>query len=526
MFFAGTLYKTALRLQIKHLAEVIDPYEQQCQVLTYLLNRAKNTDFGRTYDLKKLLSEYPTQSDSQVRLRYAQAHLARLVPSFTYESMYANWWARLCRGEKNVSWPGTTHLFAVSSGTSIASSKYIPLTEEMLSAIRKVSMLQLQTLMEYTLPSTFFSKKFLFLSGTTSLQPFKHAYCGDLSGILSKHVPLWFRHYYKPEKKINSVRNWEEKLRMIVKEAPKWNIGAISGSPTWLQILLEKIIQTYHLENIHEIWPDLQVFVHGGVSFEVYRRSFQQLLGKNLLYLETYLASEGFIAYQASPTAKALRLALNGGMFFEFIPFTSKYFDENGKLLSESGTVSLADVDTETPYALLISSCAGLWRYHIGDVVVFKSLYPHEIVITGRTQHFLNLCGEHVSIDNMQQAVMALSAHLNTPIYEFTLSFHQDKNGYFQHIWYLGLEKSLLSNEEVAIFLDKYLMRLNDDYATQRNALLLHPKVECLSEKVFYDWLAVQGKIGGQHKFPRVLRKKQFEHWKRFIQATVSIKTV
>ena len=526
MSFTGTLYKTVLRLQVKHLAEAMDPYEQQYQVLMYLLSRAKDTDFGRKYSFKKLLSKHFTQRDSKLRLRIAQAQLADCVPSFTYESMYTNWWARLCAGEKNVSWPGHAHLFAISSGTSIASSKYIPLTEEMLSAIRKVSMLQLQALMECTLPGAFFSKKFLFLSGTTSLQPFKHAYCGDLSGILSKHVPLWFRRYYKPEKKINSVKNWEEKLRMIVKEAPKWDIGAISGSPTWLQILLERIIQTYQLGSIHEIWPNLQVFVHGGVSFEVYRRSFQQLLSKNLLYLETYLASEGFIAYQASPSAKTLRLALNGGMFFEFVPFTSKYFDENGKLLSESGIVSLADVDTLTPYALLISSCAGLWRYHIGDVVVFKSLYPHEIVITGRTQHFLNLCGEHVSIDNMQQAVMALSAHLNLPIYEFTLSFYQDRNGYFQHIWYLGLEKSELTNEEIAIFLDKYLMRLNDDYAMQRSALLLNPKVECLSEKIFYDWLAVQGKVGGQHKFPRVLRKKQLEHWKNFLQTTVSIKTV
>ncbi len=339
---------------------------------------------------------------------------------------------------------------------------------------------------------------------------------GDLSGITASQIPFWFRPYYKPGKRIAVERNWERKLEDITLEAKDWDIGFIVGVPAWLQLLIEKIIRHYKVENIHEIWPNLQVFAHGGVSFEPYKKGFAKLLAKPLIYIETYLASEGFLAYQASPEARGMRLVLNNGIFFEFIPFTSDNFDADGGILENPETLMIHQVEEGKDYALLISTCSGAWRYLIGDTVRFVNKQKAEIVITGRTKHFLSLCGEHLSVDNMNKAIDLVSDSLGINVKEFTVT-GISHDALFAHHWYIGSDVETDKNL-VRESLDNHLKELNDDYTVEREHALKDIFVTILPNQVFYDWMEWKGKMGGQNKFPRVLKKNQAAEWVDFLR--------
>ena len=242
------------------------------------------------------------------------------------------------------------------------------------------------------------------------------------------------------------------------------------GVPAWIQILLERIIEYHKVEHIHEIWPNLRVYVHGGVSLDPYRKGFEKLLGRPIYYIETYLASEGFIAYQAFPKRRSMRLVLNNGIFYEFVPFDEKNFNALGEISADAETLQIDEVEEGKEYALILSSCAGAWRYLIGDVIKFVSIEESEIVITGRTKHFLSLCGEHLSVDNMNKAIELVSNEMNIDVKEFTVAGIPYGN-LFAHQWYLGtdrvVDKKLLKER-----LDFYLKALNDDYAVERSAAL------------------------------------------------------
>ena len=287
------------------------------------------------------------------------------------------------------------------------------------------------------------------------------------------------------------------------------------GVPAWLQILLEKIIDYYKVENIHQVWPNLRVYVHGGVSFDPYRKGFEKLLGRPIYYIETYLASEGFIAFQAYPNRKSMRLVLNNGIFYEFVPFVEDNFDAQGDIKPDAQTLLIDEVEEGKEYALLLSTCAGAWRYLIGDVIKFTSLEESEIVITSRTKHFLSLCGEHLSVENMNRAIELVSQDLNVALPEFTVA-GVPHGSLFAHYWYVGADRHV-DAKVVRQHLDQHLMALNDDYAVERSAALKEIYVEVLPVHVFYDYMKAKGKIGGQNKFPRVMKTKQLEDWRAFI---------
>jgi len=296
--------------------------------------------------------------------------------------------------------------------------------------------------------------------------------------------------------------------------APKWDIGIIVGVPAWLQLLLEKIIFTYKLNSIHDIWPNLKIFVHGGVSFDPYRKGFEKLLGKKMIYLETYLASEGFLAFQALPDRKSMRLVLNNGIFYEFIPFTDANFDENGNIRPNALTLKIDQIEQGIDYALLISTCSGAWRYLIGDVIRFDSKVESEIRITGRTKHFLSLCGEHLSMDNMNKAVELVSREMNLDICEFTVLGYETL---FMHHWFVGTADEV-DEGELMERIDETLKTLNDDYAVERKHALKKVTLSKLPNSLFYHWLKLQGKEGGQNKFPRVLKGEKATSWLGFLQ--------
>jgi hypothetical protein len=408
----------------------------------------------------------------------------------------------------------------LSSGTSEASSKYIPVTKEMTKAIQRTSLRQMLTLSKYDLPPDTFTSGILMLGGSTHLNKKGSYFEGDLSGIQAARLPFWFQHFYKPGKKIAKTRNWDEKLDEITQNAYKWNIGIVVGVPAWIQILMERIIAYYNVKNIHEIWPNLRVYVHGGVSFNPYRKGFEKLLGRPIHYIETYLASEGFLAFQAYPNRRSMRLVLNNGIFYEFVPFEDGNFDANGEIKPEAKTLLIDEVEEGKEYALLLSTCAGAWRYLIGDVIKFTSLGESEIVITGRTKHFLSVCGEHLSVDNMNKAVELVANELNITIPEFTVA-GIPHDSLFAHHWYIGTDDSV-DTKTLKEKLDNNLKILNDDYAVERSAALKDVYIDVLPLKTFYDWMESIGKAGGQNKFPRVMKHKQHEEWQSYLKSRMN----
>lgn len=510
MAILGTLLKKGISIRESLEQDKNSAFDLQKKELKELLSTAEDTEFGNYHQFENILEHFGKKEPREFYEMFKKN-----VPVHSYNEMYNKWWYKCRMGKKNIAWPGRVKYFALSSGTSEASSKYIPVTKDQIKAIRKTSIRQILSLSKYDLPSEIFETGILMLGGSTHLNKVGTFFEGDLSGITTGQIPFWFQHFYKPGNKIAASSRWDDKLDQITRNAKKWDIGIIAGVPAWVQILMEKIIDYYKVDNIHEIWPNLKIYVHGGVSFEPYRNGFEKLLGKPLIYFETYLASEGFIAYQNVPNSRSMGLVLNNGLFYEFVPFNEENFDADGQMVANPQTFMIDEVEADKEYAILLSSCAGAWRYLIGDTVKFTDVANSQIIITGRTKHFLSLCGEHLSVDNMNRAVELVSQELNISVKEFTVAGinHQTL---FAHHWYIGtddvVDKDLLIHK-----IDEKLMQLNDDYKVERSAALKEVFVDILPTQTFYRYLKLQGKEGGSFKFPRVIKKEKYESWSAFI---------
>jgi hypothetical protein len=503
----GSLIKRAYELRQIPLNIVnANPVAKQRRVLKHLVFKAQNTAFGECYNFKEIL----TSADGLTKFK-------ETIPVHNYSLMFKNWWYRSLNGEPWVTWPGKVKYFALTSGTSDSSSKHIPVTSDMLRAIRNASIRQLISTTKYDFPDEFYEKGILMIGGSTHLQYNGTYYQGDLSGITASNIPFWFQHFYKPGRRISREKEWPVKLNEIIRNAKNWDIGIIVGVPAWIQIILEKIIAEYKVNNIHEIWPNLSAYVHSGVSFSPYLRSFEKLFARPILYNESYLASEGFIAFQQPRTGNGMELLLDNGIFFEFIPFNGKNFDGEGNLFQECEVLDISQVSTGVEYALLLSTCSGAWRYLIGDTIKFTSLDKPTIILTGRTQQFISLCGEHLSQDNMNRAIGLLQEEMGVKISEFTVT--GIKHGsLFAHKWYIGTDNILDANQ-AALKLDNYLKALNDDYRVERIEAIKNVSAEILPLQVFHDWMKIRGKEGGAHKFPRVLKNDQLKQWEEHINA-------
>lgn len=508
----GTLLKKGIKIGETLEQESSDPVDLQIHQLRKLMAYANYTVLGQQYLFSNILAAFREGGGKKLYARFQE-----MVPIHTYQSMYDHWWSKLLEGEEDVCWPGRVKFFALSSGTSEASSKYIPITREMKRSIQRTSIRQILTLSRYDLPPSVFEGGILMLGGSTHLNNRGSYFEGDLTGIQAAQLPFWFQHFYKPGKKIARTRDWEEKLTEISRKAHEWNITIMVGVPAWIQLLMEKIIDHYKVKHIHEIWPNLSIYVHGGVSFDPYRKGFANLLGKEIKYIETYLASEGFIAFQAKPDHRAMRLVLNNGIFYEFVPFNAKNFDEVGNIRENAQAIMIDQVEEGVDYALLLTSNAGAWRYLIGDVIRFASVSESEIVITGRTKHFLSMCGEHLSVDNMNKAIELVSDLLNISVREYTVA-GIPHGTLFAHHWFIGTNDQV-DKKEFRDLLDATLMKLNDDYGVERKAALKAVIVTVLPVHKFYQYLESKGKVGGQNKFPRVIKTAQYEDFKTFIGA-------
>lgn len=507
MALLGNLIARSLYLRKKLTLRVASPRTYQRHTLRQLLERGQYTAFGKHYGFAQILSE---------EVDFMSAYRKK-VPIYTYNEMHREWWYRAQEGEENVTWPGKVKYFALSSGTSEAASKHIPVTKDMINSIKNVGFKQLYSMADFNIPPVTFQKGILMLGGTTSLFEKGEYYEGDMSGISAKNMPRWLANFfYKPGNRISKRPHWEDRIKLIIRNARNWDVGIVCGVPAWVQIVFEEIIKYHKVNNIHEIWPNLHVYIHGGVSFEPYRESFKKLLGKPITYIETYMASEGSFGFQARPGVPGIKLVLNNGIFYEFVHFNKTNFDEDGNIRQGATTLLIDEVVENVDYAVMISTCAGVWRYIIGDVVRFSDASEGEIIIVGRTKQFLSLCGEHMSIDNMNKAVEMVSKKLGITIREFTVAGFKYDN-LFAHRWYIGCDDASVSASEVRELLDTTLCELNDDYSVERTSALKEVFVEILPNNVFYDYLRSKGKEGAMNKFPRVLKGQPLEEWEQWL---------
>ncbi len=510
MALLGSLISRSLKLRKRFTPPTAPPRVYQRRVLRQLLERGQYTLFGKHYGFDEILSQ---------EIDFVKAYQQR-VPVHDYDRMHRDWWHMALEGVENVSWPGKVKYFALSSGTSGSASKHIPVTSDMIRSVRRMGLRQLYSLVNFDVPGVAFQKGVLMLGGTTSLFEKDGYYEGDMSGISAKNMPRWAsRLLYKPGQKISKVPHWEDRIKAIVRKAPKWDVGTVCGVPAWVQIVLERIIAYHKVKNIHEIWPNLSIYIHGGVSFEPYRDAFQKLLGKPIAFIETYMASEGSFGFQARPGEPGIKLVLNNGIFFEFVPFTKENFDDDGVCIDFPKTYTIDEVTEGVEYAVLLSTPAGAWRYLIGDVVRFTSAKEGEVIIVGRTKQFLSICGEHTSIDNLNEAIARVQRELGITVREFTVSGFGYEGG-FAHRWAIGCDDHCAVAADVRRIIDETLHEVNDDYAVERASALKEVFVDIYPNDVFYDYLRAIGKEGAMNKFPRVLKGKQLESWNAWLEKT------
>lgn len=503
MPIVGKLLKRTTAITYKRNVKKKKDILNQKETLIKLLSKAKKTTFGFHYNFGELLND-----EGNIIKGYQEN-----VPITDYDNFYKDWLHRSIGGVKDWTWPGRIRYFALSSGTTGSPSKRIPVTNHMIRSFQKSSLKQLLTLHELNLSEDFYNGHLLAVGGSSNLVIKPTHIEGDLSGILKKHTSIVVSPLTKPGSKITAETDWNLKLDMMVEKAKEWNIGIIAGVPSWCILLMERIIAHYQVKSIHDIWPNLEVYVHGGVFIDPYLTRLDKLLNRKIILLDTYLASEGYFAYQKSPKKEGMQLLLNAGVFFEFIPFNSDYFNEDGELINKHQAFTIDEVQNAVDYALVVSTNAGLWRYLIGDLVRFTNIEKREIILTGRIKQFLSLCGEHLSLDNINQALNQTCNSLNIEITEFTIYADEETS---THHWFLGCNENV-DAKTIMEDIDQNLFNLNDDYYSSRKLNLKKPVCTILPVEKFYEFMQLKGKLGSQHKFPRVLTKEQRTEWKHFL---------
>ncbi|TDU39603.1 GH3 auxin-responsive promoter [Gelidibacter sediminis] len=482
-----------------------NPIKEQQEVLKKLLSTAKDTAFGNHYDFQSILN---SENPSEV--------FANTVPYFDYNKIHNEWWYRLQEGEENITWPGHPNYFALSSGTTGKSSKRIPVTDAMIDAIKQTGIQQVFALSNFDFPADFFEKEIMMLGSSTELKAHNDHLEGEISGISASNIPFWFKSYYKPGEEIAKIDDWDARVQKIAENAEKWDIGALSGIPSWIELMLQKVISHHNLNNIHEIWPNLQVYTSGGVAFGPYEKSFNALLARPITVIDTYLASEGFVAFQSRPDTDAMKLVTDEGIYFEFVPFKPEYINEDGSLIENAPSVTLGNVTTNQDYVLIMSTVSGAWRYEIGDTIAFTDVERAEIIITGRTKFFLNTVGSQLSVNKMDDAMKHLEDQFSTKIPEYTICAKRCEDGEFYHCWYIGTEDDL-NNEEIANSLDIFLKEANKNYKVARSKALKGVKVTAIQPSVFHEWSGANKKKGGQVKMERVMKEDKFKEWEEFV---------
>jgi hypothetical protein len=464
------------------------PIEVQQELLLDLIKLAKHTEFGKQHHFKSI-NNYPDFNKS--------------IPLSNYETLkpYVD---RLFNNEQNILWPTDIKWFAKSSGTVSYKSKFIPVSKESLQECHYKGGKDLLSLYYNQIPNRkLYKGKHLILGGSAKINYLNSdSYFGDLSAIILKNMPWWAELRRTPSKEIALMSEWEEKIEKLAHSTINEDVYILAGVPSWTLVLCKRILEITGKTNLRDVWPNLELFMHGGVSFEPYKEEFKKLIPfDDMNYVETYNASEGFFGIQDDFKINELLLMLDYGVFYEFIPMKS--FDE----LNSKTVISIKDVELNTNYALVISTNAGLWRYIIGDTVKFTSKTPYRFKITGRTKSYINTFGEELIVENADQAISEACKQTSAQIKEYTVApifmSNTQKGG---HEWLIEFTTPPIDLKFFTETLDQHLKSTNTDYAAKRTGSLsiLAPKIICLPENTFENWLKQKGKLGGQNKIPRL----------------------
>ncbi len=468
------------------------PNDVQDELLFKLVNTAKRTEFGKKHQFSSIKN---------------YQDFAKLVPIQKYET-FEPLIERCRKGEQNIFWPTHIKWFAKSSGTTNAKSKFIPVSSEALEYCHmKAGKDMLCLYINNNEETQLFTGKGLRLGGSSEIYKDNNSYFGDLSAIITENLPFWADYSSAPSQEVALMAEWETKMDAIIEETIHEDITSLVGVPSWMLVLLNNVLERTGKDNILEVWPNLEVYFHGGVNFNPYREQYKKLIPKDdFKYYETYNASEGFFAIQDRNDSKELLLMLDYGIFYEFIPM-SDYAGENSK------TIAISEVKTGIDYALIITTNSGLWRYLIGDTIRFTSLEPYRIKITGRTRHYINVFGEELNIENVEDALKLACEKTDAIISDYTVGpifMAAKKSG--GHEWIIEFNKKPQNMSYFTEMLDNSLKSINSDYEAKRynSMTLAMPKIHVAKEGLFYDWLKKKGKLGGQHKIPRLSNKRDF----------------
>lgn len=471
------------------------PFSTQTEEFEYLIGMGKSTEFGKRFGIESNMS-YKDYSSR--------------VPVLDYEG-HKPFIDRMMAGEQNILWPDDIRWYAKSSGTTSAKSKFIPVSKHALEDchFRAAKDLIITYLRNYP-ESNYLSGKGLVMGGSTQINQIDgsgNSQYGDVSAVMMKNMPLVGHFIKTPDLSVAMMEDFEKKLEIMAQTTIKKNVTHMAGVPTWTLVLLKRILEETGKSNILEIWPNLEVYFHGGVSFTPYRKQFQELIPTEYMhYMETYNASEGFFGIQDDPSSDELLLMLDYGIFYEFMP-VSEFGKEFPSL------IPLEDVQLGKVYGVVISTNGGLWRYQLGDTIKFTSSTPYKFKISGRTKHFINVFGEEVMIDNSDQAIAIVSSALNCGIRDYTVGprflTNQDKGG---HEWVIEFDKEPECLQEFTHLLDQSLQELNSDYEAKRykDMALTLPIVNSVPRDTFYSWMKSRGKLGGQNKVPRLSNSREY----------------
>jgi hypothetical protein len=469
------------------------PNEVQEEWLETLINSAEGTEWGKKYDYRSI------DTVEQFKER---------VPLQNYDSLMP-YIDRMLKGEQNILWPSEIKWFAKSSGTTSERSKFIPVSEESLEECHFKGGKDMLAIYCNNRPDAkMFTGKSLVLGGSHQINQLSpDSFYGDLSAVIIKNLPVWAEIMRTPDMSIALMDNYEEKIEKMARATIDVNVTNIAGVPTWTIVLAKRVLELTGKNNLMEVWPNLELYVHGAVNFEPYKDQFASLIpNPSMYYLETYNASEGFFGIQDQSIEKDLLLMLDYGIYYEFIPM--EYFDEENPK-----TLSLSEVEINKNYAIVISTNAGLWRYVIGDTVKFTSLDPYRIKITGRTKHFINAFGEEVIIDNAEKALTKACLETNATVRDYTACpIYFKGNDVGGHEWIIEFEKQPSELSLFSSILDQTLREVNSDYDAKRfkDMALKPPTVHNAPDGTFYNWLKQKGKLGGQHKVPRLANERKY----------------
>ena len=467
------------------------PIETQNGILSSLLYHAEETEYGKINGFSSV-SNYED--------------FKRNVPIVSYED-FEPYIEKARQGQKDIIWPGLIRQFAKSSGTTTAKSKFIPITDESLEYCHFKAGKDLVSMYANNHPDNqLFAYKNLRLGGSAEVYEQFNTKFGDLSAILIDNLPFWVEITTTPSKKVSLMSEWESKLKAIVSEVKNEEVGSITGVPSWMMVLLQRVLKETGSGSISEIWPNLEVFFHGGISFKPYRDQYRQIIGKDINYYEIYNASEGFFGIQDESNSDEMLLMLDYGIFYEFIPMED-FGKENPRVLS------LEHVEKGKNYAIVITTNGGLWRYMIGDTVTFTSLNPFRIKISGRTKHYINAFGEELMIDNVESALHEACSKTGAQITDYTgAPIFMNGNGSGAHEWIFEFSKEPSDLERFTDIFDEHLKTINSDYEAKRylNMTLKRPVINIAKPNLFYNWMESRGKLGGQNKVPRLSNDREY----------------